>query len=164
MKTLILIRHAKSSWDNAALSDFERPLSDRGYRDAPRMAKRLREKNLAPNLLLASPANRALTTAKIIAEGIDYPVEHIQTARSIYHAGEDELLSIVQQLPDSTDVVMLFGHNPGFTDFANSLTNSRLDNIPTCGIFSCRFDVGSWRNVNWGKGMVLFFDFPKNED
>jgi phosphohistidine phosphatase len=164
MKTLILIRHAKSSWDNTALSDFERPLSDRGYRDAPRMAKRLKEKDLAPNLLLASPANRALTTAKIIAEGIDYPVENIQTNRSIYHAGEDELLSIVQHLPDSTDVVMLFGHNPGFTDFANSLTNSRIDNIPTCGIFSCQFDADSWQDVNWGNGKVLFFDFPKKED
>lgn len=162
MKTLILVRHAKSSWENPTQGDFDRPLNDRGLRDAPRMAKRFKGKNLTPELLLASPANRALTTARILAEGIEYPVENIQTDRSIYHADEEELLAIVQRLPDTVNVVMLFGHNPGFTDFANSLTNSRIDNIPTCGIFACRFDVNGWRSITWGKGVVLFFDYPKN--
>jgi phosphohistidine phosphatase len=164
MKTLILVRHAKSSWDNTALSDFDRPLNDRGERDAPRMAKRFKERELTPGLLLSSPANRALTTAKIVATGINYPAGNIQTDRAIYHADEEELLSIVQRLPDSIDVIMLFGHNPGFTDFANSLTNSRIDNIPTCGMVSCVFDVDSWKQIRWGKGKVDFFDFPKKQD
>ncbi len=162
MKTLILIRHAKSSWDNATLSDFDRPLNDRGLRDAPHMGKRLKEKNLAPDLVISSPANRALTTCTIISETIGFPMERIQTDKAIYHASEEQLLSIVQNLPDFADQVMLYGHNPGFTDFANRLTNSHIDNISTCGIVACQVSVNSWKDVQWGSGKVLFYDFPKN--
>jgi phosphohistidine phosphatase len=162
MKTLILIRHAKSSWENFNLSDFDRPLNDRGLRDAPRMGKRLKEKDLAPDLVISSPANRAHTTCTIISEAIGFPAERIQTEKAIYHADEDQLLAIVQQLPDFADQVMLYGHNPGFTDFANRLTESHIDNIPTCGIVACQLNVITWKDVKWGSGKILFYDFPKN--
>ncbi len=161
MKTLILIRHAKSSWENPSLKDFDRPLNDRGFRDAKRMGKRLKEKDLAPDILLSSPANRALTTATIIAERIDFPVDQIVTDKKIYHASEDQLLSVVHGLKETSDLVFMFGHNPGFTDFANSLTKSRIDNVPTCGIVSCVFEVNTWKEVTWGNGKLQFFDYPK---
>lgn len=164
MKTLILIRHAKSSWDNVTLSDFDRPLNERGLRDAPRMGKRLKEKNLAPDLVITSPANRALTTCTIISEMIGFPSERIQTDRAIYHASEEQLLYIVKNLPDFADQVMVYGHNPGFTDFINRLTKSHIDNIPTCGIVACQINVDRWGEVHWGTGKVLFYDFPKNKD
>lgn len=164
MKTLILVRHAKSSWDDPSLSDFDRPLNERGNRDAPRMGKRLNEKGVIPGLMLSSPANRALATCKIIAENIGYPVSSIQTNKNLYHASEEELLMVVRKLPDQVDIVMLFGHNPGLTDFANNLTKSRVDNIPTCGVLCCNFDVEEWSKVTWGKGKVKFFDFPKKPD
>lgn len=164
MKTLILMRHAKSSWENPSLKDFDRPLNDRGLRDASRMGKRLKEKDLAPGMLLTSPANRALSTCTILAEKIGFPVDQIQTNKKLYHAAEDQLMSVVHKLKDSDNVVMIFGHNPGFTDFANSLTKSRIDNVPTCGIVSCVFDVDTWKEVTWGNGTVQFFDYPKLHD
>lgn len=163
MKTLILVRHAKSNWDNPALSDFDRPLNDRGKKDAPRMGKRLKEKDLTPDVIISSPANRALTTCYMIAEIIGFPVASIKTDRSLYHASEDDLLEVVHNLTETSDLVMLFGHNPGLTDFANSLTHSRIDNIPTCGIVSCTFKVDRWKDILWGKGKVNFFDYPKRK-
>lgn len=164
MKTLILIRHAKSSWDTLNLSDFDRPLNERGFRNAPRMGKRLKEKDLAPDLVISSPANRALTTCTIISEIIGFPTDRIQTDNAIYHADEDQLLATVQKLPDFADQVMLYGHNPGFTDFVNRLTKSQIDNIPTCGIVACQMNVDRWSDVQWGTGRVQFYDFPKNKD
>ena len=161
MKTLLIVRHAKSSWDNPSLSDFDRPLNDRGHNDAPRMGKRLKEKDLTPDIIISSPANRAFTTSKIIAESIGFPVSSIVTNRNLYHATEDEILDVVHSLNEKTDVVMLFGHNPGLTDFVNSITKSHIDNIPTCGIVACKFKVDRWKDIAWGKGKVLFFDYPK---
>lgn len=164
MKTLILVRHAKSSWDDPSLSDHDRPLNKRGLHDAPIMGKRLNKKSIIPDFMLSSSANRALSTCKIIAEQIQYPATKIVADKTIYHAGEDELLSVVQQLEDTDSVVMLFGHNPGFTYFANSLTKSNIDNIPTCGVVACLFDIERWKEVSWGMGKVQFFDFPKNSN
>lgn len=130
-------------------------------RDAPRMGKRLKERELAPDLLLSSPANRALSTCKIIAENMGVPVEQIQSDMRIYHAAEDQLLSIVHNLNENIDLVMLFGHNPGLTDFANSISNSRIDNIPTCGVVSCTFKVDNWKDISWGQGKMAFYDYPK---
>ncbi|MTI19740.1 histidine phosphatase family protein [Fulvivirga sp. RKSG066] len=163
MKTLYLIRHAKSSWKFPELSDAERPLNKRGKRDAPDMGKRLKNKGLFPDLMLSSPANRALTTCQMIAKALDYPKEAIETDRRVYHAGVSELLRVVQGIDDTWNTVCLFGHNPGFTDFANELTHSDIYNIPTCGVFACSFDVDSWKDVGYGKGKRTHYDFPKNK-
>src|SRR5690606_16808146 len=123
MKTLYVIRHAKSSWENPLLADIDRPLNDRGKRDAPRMGKRLQERAVVPNLMLSSPAKRALSTCKRIAEILGYGVDKIKTERKLYHADEDDLLNIIKGLNDKCQVVMIFGHNPGLTDFVNLLSD-----------------------------------------
>ena len=163
MKTLYIIRHAKSSWKFPELSDAERPLNKRGKRDAPEMGKRLSEKGVFPDLMLSSPANRALTTCQVIADKLDYPKSEIETNEEIYHAGVDSLLKVVRAIDDTWNTVFLFGHNPGFTDFANELTHSDIYNIPTCGIFACTFDTGHWKEVGFGKGEKIFYDYPKNK-
>ena len=164
MKRLIVIRHAKSSWDDPSEDDFDRPLNKRGERDAPNMGKRLKEKDFAFDLFLSSPAKRALTTCKRIAEAVNYPKERIKTDRSLYHADEDEILQVVQSIADSANVAVIFGHNPGLTDFVNRLMNEHIMNVPTCGMVSCQLQVTSWKETNWGAGKLDFFDFPKKKD
>ncbi len=160
-KYLMLIRHAKSSWDNPSLRDFDRPLNSRGQRDAPEMGRRLAKKGVIADLMLTSPANRALTTCRIISEKIDYPRQAIEEDEEIYHAGPSTLLEVVRSIDNSWRTVLLFGHNPGFTDFANALNNTDIDNIPTCGIVSCKFEVNSWEDITFGSGIQLDFDYPK---
>ena len=166
MKTLFIIRHAKSSWDASNVDDFERPLNDRGKRDAPRMGKRFKEKDIHPGLLLSSPATRAFSTAKRIAKVLKYPKDDIKTDRRLYHADEETMLRVVRELKDNQNVVMIFGHNPGLTEFVNSLMDGQLDidNVPTCGVVAFQFDSDSWKNVDWGKGKLLFFDYPKSKE
>ena len=166
MKTLFIIRHAKSSWDASNIDDFERPLNDRGKRDAPRMGKRLKEKDIQPTLLLSSPAKRALSTAKRIAKVLKYPKDDIKTDRRLYHADEETMLTVVRELKDKQDVVMIFSHNPGLTEFVNSLMDGELDidNVPTCGVVAFQFSLDAWKDVDWGKGKLLFFDYPKSKE
>lgn len=167
MKTVYLIRHAKSSWEDESLSDFDRPLNERGKIDAPRMGKRLKEKNLTPDVLLSSPAKRALSTAKRIADAIGYPKEKIKTDQGLYHADEDEILNVIRSVGDKNDCLVIFGHNPGLTDFVNAMSNDRkrfIDNIPTCGVVAFRFEASSWKQIDFGKGEMLLFDFPKSKD
>lgn len=162
MKTLYLIRHAKSSWEFPELPDKERPLNKRGKRDAPDMGGRLANKGFFPDLMLSSPAKRALRTCEIIADKLKYPEGAIETNSKIYHAGSQKLLEVVKSIDDAWNVVCLFGHNPGFTDFANALSGTNIDNIPTCGIFACEFDTGTWAKVDYGMGKQVFYDYPKS--
>jgi len=161
MKTLIIVRHAKSSWDNLDLKDDERPLNDRGEKDAPRMAKRLKEREITPDLLLSSPAVRAIETCRHFAKVLEYPFEKIKKDPRLYHADEDTLLQIVKELKDQDDCVMLFGHNPGLTLFINLLLNEDIDNLPTCGIVSALLKITSWSKVKYGSGQLDFYDYPK---
>lgn len=161
MKVVYLVRHAKSSWDDHSLRDFDRPLNERGKRDAPRMGKRLKEREIMPNLMLSSPAVRALTTCKEIADILGYDENRIKTDKRIYHASEEDLLHILQELNENHKSVMLFGHNPGLTDFANQLFNERIMNIPTCGIVAGKLNLNNWKEAKPGCGKMQFFDFPK---
>ena len=160
-RTLYLVRHAKSSWDNPALDDFDRPLNERGKRDAPKMAKRMKERELAPDLLYSSPAKRAHKTCLEFATVLGIPDAAILTDKDLYHADEETLLCKIRQLKKKNDEVMLFGHNPGLTGFANLLTAEWIDNIPTTGVIGIRFKVDSWKDIAPGTGKILFFDFPK---
>jgi len=164
MKTLYLIRHAKSSWDSPALHDFERPLNNRGERDAPNMAKRLKEKNVLPDMMLSSPANRALTTCKVFANVLGFSSSKIITHQALYHASEESILEIIKTTPSFVKTLLVFGHNPGFTDFANELTNERIVNIPTTGVVACSVSIQSWNQIDWGKGELFLFDYPKNKN
>jgi phosphohistidine phosphatase len=161
MKRLYLIRHAKSSWKEAMVTDFERPLNKRGKRDAPLMAKRLKSYQIQPDLLISSPAKRAAKTAKIIAEEIDFPRKRIVYDESIYEAGVSSLVHVIRHLENSVNHVMLVGHNPGLTMVANFLTNTVIENIPTCGIVCVEFPTDCWEEIEAGNGTIVFFDYPK---
>jgi phosphohistidine phosphatase len=161
MKTLYLIRHAKSSWDDPGLDDFDRPLSERGEKDAPRMGKRLKEREITVDLMLSSPAVRALKTCKVMAKALQYPPEKIKIEKALYHADEDVIRGILAGVKDPNNVVMIFGHNPGLTEFANSSLNETISNIPTAGVVAGKLNIKSWKEIKRGCGELAFFDFPK---
>lgn len=162
MKTVILVRHAKSSWKNPRLDDFERPLNKRGKRDAPLMGEKLKERQILPDLILSSPAKRARKTAELIAKAIGYPRKNIQLVDRMYHCGASALLDLVKKLDDRNASVMLFGHNPDFMDFAGMMLKpGPVNNIPTTGVYCIRFPVKSWKKVQKRKGESVFFDYPK---
>lgn len=163
MKKLYIVRHAKSSWKNPLIDDFDRDLNERGYRDAPRMAYRLKEKHLVPDLLLSSPAKRALLTCEKFAEVLNYPQEKIKTERKLYHASEDQILEVLKACNDKHNIVMYFGHNPGLTDFVNHFTGTFIDNVPTCGIVACSLTIHSWKDLKWDEAKIDFYDYPKFE-
>lgn len=161
MKTLYLIRHAKSSWDNEGITDFDRPLNKRGNRDAPFMALLLKNEKVLPDLIISSPAVRAISTAEIFAEELNYKLEKILSEKSLYLCGIKELEAIVQSIPDTNKIVFLFGHNPAITNYANHLGNKFITNIPTCGIVGIEFKEKSWREVERSNGKTFRFEFPK---
>lgn len=164
MKRLLLIRHAKSSWEDSTLADLERPLNARGLRAAPQMGKRLRERNIHPDLMITSPAIRASATCSILAEKLGFATTKIQTEPRLYHASEEQLLEVVRAIPDlndSEEIVVLVGHNPGLTEFANRLLGEHLLNIPTCGVVEAAISASSWAETTWGCGKMVSFDFPK---
>lgn len=166
MKTLYIVRHAKSSWDNPELSDFERPLNERGKRDAPRMAKRLKEKDLHPDIVISSPAKRALSTARRICKVLGFSKDNIRTDRRLYHADDEMMLSVIREVPSKANKLVIFAHNPGLTDFVNSINDEDLDidNVPTCGVVAFSFNTENWSSIQWNSGKLLFFDYPKKKE
>lgn len=163
MKTLTLLRHAKSSWKDRNLPDHARPLNRRGEKDAPAMAARVREAGIRPSLILSSPAVRAWNTARIVAKEINYPVEFLQREQELYMADIDDFLGLLGRQDSKFNSVMLVGHNPGLTDFANYLMPNLTDNIPTSGVVSMTIDTDDW-NLTAGSGAeLLVFDYPKKE-
>ncbi len=161
MKKVFFIRHAKSSWTDPSLRDFDRPLNKRGERDAPFMAKLLKGKLPELDLIVSSPANRALTTAQYFAEAFGIKKEEIHTDNQLYHAYPDDILKIIRALDDQYKVILLFGHNPGFTELANIFTEDFIDNVPTCGIFEVDAPVDSWGDFNRETARLVAFHHPK---
>jgi phosphohistidine phosphatase len=163
MRILYIVRHAKSSWDDERLADIDRPLNDRGKTDAPNMGNKIKAYQQLPVLICASPALRTLTTARVIAGVIGYPEQSIVTDKKIYQSDADGLLEIVKKFPDDKDCVMLVGHNPGLTSFANALLDETIDNIPTCGVIRAELNITLWKGAKWGCGRLISFDTPKSE-
>ncbi len=161
MKTLILVRHAKSDWGNPSLSDFDRPLNERGKRDAPVMAKRLLDRKIKIDQFIASPAKRAAKTAKYFAEAFDFKKDKIDFKEKLYMADSSTFYSIIEKTSDKHETIALFSHNFGITDFANVLTSTSIDNIPTCGVFALTADCEKWSDFKDAKKAFLFFDYPK---
>ncbi|BDY13391.1 SixA phosphatase family protein [Hydrogenimonas cancrithermarum] len=161
MRELFILRHAKSSWDDPALSDFDRPLNHRGKEDAPMMGKHLATIGVDPDLIVSSPAKRAKKTAKIVAEKLGYDPQKIVYSETIYEASPQSLLYLVCQFPENAKRVMLVGHNPGLTQLANILGDITIDNIPTAGIVAIAFDTSKWEEACRMKGHTLFFEYPK---
>ncbi|MCE3008361.1 MAG: histidine phosphatase family protein [Bacteroidetes bacterium] len=161
MKTLYIIRHAKSDWDQG-LADFERPLNARGLRNAPFMGKLLRDRGVKFDLVISSPARRALHTARFICSELGYPLDAIWQEAAIYEATTGVLQQLVLGLPAQHDTIALFGHNPGLTRLANLLAGTlQLDNLPTCGMVVLQFDVADWQYAETGTGRVLLVDYPR---
>ncbi|MCS7036287.1 MAG: histidine phosphatase family protein [Saprospiraceae bacterium] len=162
MRMLYLIRHAKSSWDHPGLRDFERPLNDRGHRDAPEMARLLRSKGIRPDLIVSSPARRALTTAQYFAQTFGIAEEDIVREEDIYEASTSDILRIIRALPDEVHTVFLFGHNPTFTDVVNQFSQTYIANIPTCGIAELAASVERWADVRQENTRLIQCFFPKD--
>jgi phosphohistidine phosphatase len=160
MKLLTLIRHAKSSWKDGDLSDFERPLNARGKRDAPVMGKRLAAVAPPPDLMLASPAARARHTAELIAAEAGLEAV-LRFEKGLYLASPGQMLSLAQDQDDSIEHLALVAHNPGTTDLANILADANIQNVPTCGIVRIELQIGCWRDAAPGRAHVVAFDYPK---
>lgn len=163
MKILTLVRHAKSDWSDSGLADRERPLNARGERDAPEMGRRILKHGIRPSLIIASPATRAWTTAKIIAGEIDYPVEFLQREDNLYLASLQDLLDVVAAQDDRFNSLMVVCHNPGLTNFANFLVPGLTNNLSTAGVVSVQIDQGDWRLFDRPETTLLAYDYPKLE-
>lgn len=161
MKTLLIVRHAKSSWDNASISDIDRPLNDRGKRDAPAMAKRLIKAGVKIDLFVSSPAKRARHTAEIFLHEFERKEKTLVIVQQLYHAQIQDFRDVVAGLDDQYDSIALFSHNPGITAFANILSTVRLDNMPTCSIFAVTSTATSWKEFLSAGTAFSFFDYPK---
>ena len=164
MKYLFLTRHAKSSWSNSGLTDIDRPLNKRGKRAAPFMGRLIVDKGEKPELLISSPANRALSTAKIFGEAMGLVENDIIIDRTIYGADAKQLLELVQDQVDLYKSIMLFGHNPTFTLFVNLLTGSNIINVVTCGVVRIDFEFSSWTDIDFGSGRLAYYEYPKKYD
>lgn len=160
MKTLYLVRHAKSGKDDLSLADRDRPLDDRGHREAPKMGKRLAKRDAKPDLILSSPALRALATAELIAEALDYRTKDIEVDDRLYASDVNTLLGVIHKLGDKQDRVMLVGHNPEFSELAHQLA-SEITDMPTCAVAEFGFDVKSWSQVGRVLPDKVVFDSPK---
>jgi len=144
------------------MDDRDRPLNDRGKRDAPMMAERLLERKLEIDAFISSPAKRARKTAEIFAKAFDQGKKDVEIVEELYEAGEQDFNSVIAGLPDKYKIVIIFSHNPGITEFANSLTSTRIDNIPTSGMFAVKAEAHDWKSFAPASKQLLFFDYPKN--
>lgn len=162
MKTLYIVRHAKSDKENAQLQDIDRPLNARGYDDAHFMASKLTAANIQPELLISSPAVRALSTALIFARKLGYDPQKILLENSLYETGTKEYIEVIRSTPDSFSSAMLFGHNSTITSLVNSLGKPFTENVPTSGITGFTFSATQWSEIIPGDGNLIFYDFPKN--
>jgi phosphohistidine phosphatase len=162
-KRLVLLRHAKSGWSDTELRDFDRPLSNRGMRDAPRMGQLLLQKGIQPDLIISSDAVRALTTAKLVAQELGYPVANILTSHALYLAPPNVLLDAVSNASSDCETVLLVAHNPGMTELANRLSDAHIDNLPTCGVFMVETTLPDWASFETGGGSFAGFLSPKQD-
>ncbi len=159
-RTVILVRHAKSSRGNPNLPDTERPLDDRGKRDASMMAKRLAKQLVKPDLILSSPAQRALATAEIIANRLSFSTKSIVVDGRLYATDPQTLLAVIGGLNDKMKCVMLFGHNPEFSELAHQLFTD-ITALPTCAVVQFTFDTKSWANIGEAKPDHVVLDYPE---
>ncbi|MBI4865221.1 MAG: histidine phosphatase family protein [Candidatus Riflebacteria bacterium] len=159
MKTLLLLRHAKSSWDRIGVPDVERPLAPRGRRDAPRIARALQARGPVPDLIVCSPAVRARQTVELLVEAVALR-STLQVDASIYEAGPGRLVEVVQGLPDASDPVMLVGHNPGLEELVERLTGME-SRMPTASLARIDLAIERWSEARSGQGKLAWLLRPK---
>lgn len=161
MKTLYLVRHAKSSWDHPGLSDAERPLMQKGIERSQRVITFLKKRGVRPNLFISSPAVRAIETARIFAAGLGYPLPDIVIEQKIYDGYYDRILDVIYSAPNTFDSLILFGHNPTITNLANLFLHPGIDNMPTSAIVAIGFDTRRWEEIPAANARQLFIVSPK---
>ena len=162
MLRLTLVRHAKTEPAAAGQEDWDRLLEARGQRDAPEMARRLKDEHGKPDKILASPAIRAITTANIMSRVLGVQAAKISQDERLYLASPKIMLEVVRELGNSAKHLMVVGHNPGITEFADQLSSERsIDNMPTCAIYTLQFDIPNWSELVWATGVNADFDYPK---
>jgi phosphohistidine phosphatase len=164
VKTLLLIRHAKSGWNDASLSDFDRTLTERGKSDAKMMAKRIKEQSIDIDFFVSSPAKRTRKTAKLFMKEFKKNEEEMLLISDLYEASVTDFYVTIENLEDTKNVVAVFAHNPGITEFVNSLECSPLYNMPTCAVFALKIKTNHWKEFHGAEKEFLFFDYPKNHD
>lgn len=164
-KHLILLRHAKSSRSDSELDDRERPLSERGERDAPRMGVRLKDRHARPELLITSPAKRALRTAKAVARMLAYPLQRLAIEERLYLAPPERIRDVIAAQDDRLTSLLVVGHNPGLTELVNRLLpDLRLDNLPTGGVVAIDFAARRWADLGATVCRLAYYDYPKNTE
>jgi phosphohistidine phosphatase len=161
LKTLLIIRHAKAE-TVFTVNDFERPLNERGKSDAALMAKKLLDKNIAIDAFIASPAKRAKKTAELFCKEFKCKEDDIIFVSALYHAPAEIFYEVIKHLDDPFNTVAIFAHNPGISYFVNELTNTRIDNMPTCAVFAVQASIDNWKDFAKAQKEFLFFDYPKN--
>jgi phosphohistidine phosphatase len=163
MKRLTLLRHAKTEAAHSGQDDWARELEPRGKKDAPEMARRLRERKLKPDRIITSPAARALATANIFARELHVTAAKLVQDERLYLASCKVIREVICELGDSASHLMIVGHNPGLTEFADRISAEReIDNMPTCAIYTLEFDLANWSELEWDSGVNAELDYPKN--
>lgn len=162
MKRIILNRHAKSDWGDPSLSDYQRTLNERGFNDAPMMAKRFKERNIKVDYLYSSSAVRAKTTAEFFINELGLSNDKYEFDREIYGSGASFIRNLLPKLDKNLDAVMFFGHNPDFTSLVTYYSGERIGNLPTCGIAVIKFEIEQWHLINDVNGELEIFDYPKS--
>lgn len=156
MKTLTLIRHAKSSWQYD-VQDIDRPLSTRGQNDANLLSKELLTSNFHPDAIYSSPANRALTTCHMFMENLNFEKEMLEVTQELYDFGGNRVLKFIRNLNNNYNDVLIFGHNHAFTSVVNDFGDEIIDNVPTCGLVKINFDIDEWHQLKPGKTVMTLF-------
>ena len=161
MKTLYLLRHAKSSWQKPDLDDFERPLLEKGLKRSKLMIDYLHEHDIKIDLIISSPAVRAFATAEIFARALNYPVNNISKERKLYFGDTDSFYEQFFDVPKQVNSMMLVGHNPTITTFANQFLEKKIDFLPTSGIVSISFNTDQWEKAGVAKRKINFVIYPR---
>ena len=159
---LTLVRHAKTEPARSGQEDWDRALESRGQRDAPEMARRLKQLGPKPERILSSPAVRAITTATIMARELGVSAQKVQQDERLYLASPKDTLAVIRELGERARHLMVVGHNPGITEFADRISSERsVDNLPTCAIYSLQFAIAAWSELQWDSGVDAELDYPK---
>lgn len=161
VKDVCFVRHAKSSWDHPGIKDFDRPLDQRGLRDAPLMAAKMHKLGLIPDLIITSGANRARTTAEYFQKEFKLPAEKFLVENKLYEASPHEVYEVLMAAPEEAAFVCLFGHNPTFTWVANNLSGVKIDNVPTCGVVHAQSMITDWKKFKPEYAAFVGFHYPK---
>ncbi|MDO5523690.1 MAG: histidine phosphatase family protein [Bacteroidia bacterium] len=147
MKKLLIMRHGKSAWDSEYLNDYDRPLNERGKKNAAEMGRFLLEECGKPELILTSSAKRAMETATLAAISLSYPQEKIEAGKELYLAETGEIMRSIANIHAEVNTCLLIGHNPGLTDLVNYF-GLKLDNLPTASVVHMEFDASTWKDIS----------------